>query len=357
MTTADHWSRTMITIIAVIVVFAALYQASSLVAPVAGALFIIAIVWPLQRRLQAYLPKLIALAIVIGATIAVFVFFASLVSWGFGRIARALFAEANRFQDLYSQTAAWIEGYGIIVAGVWADHFNVSWLLRAMQGITARLNATVSFWLVVVVYVVLGLLEVDDVKRKLLALNDREAARITLRASTTIAEKFRHYMLIRTLMSAATGLMVWALATVSGLQLAKEWGVVAFSLNYIPFIGPFIATLFPTLFALAQFEHWQSALIVFACLNLIQFVIGSYIEPRVAGVALAISPFLVLLSVFFWTYLWGIFGAFIGVPISIAIVTLAEEHPSSRWLAVLLGAPPRDDPVQPAATHNTSPTV
>jgi len=357
MTTADHWSRTMITIIAVIVVFSALYQASTLVAPVAGAIFIIAIVWPLQSRLQTHLPKLLALAIVIGTTIAVFIVFASLVSWGFGRIARALFAEANRFQALYSQTTAWIESYGIAVAGVWADHFNVGWLLRAIQGITARLNTTVSFWLVVVVYVVLGLLEVDDVKRKLLALRGNEAARITLSASTTIAAKFRRYMFIRTLMSAATGFMVWALATVSGLQLAQEWGVVAFSLNYIPFIGPFIATLFPTLFALAQFEHWQSALIVFACLNLIQFVIGSYIEPRVAGGALAISPFLVLFSVFFWTYLWGIFGAFIGVPISIAIVTLAAEHPSSRWLAVLLGAPPKEDPYQLATTSGTPPVV
>jgi len=344
MTTTNHWSRTMITIVAIIVVLAALYQASSLVAPVAAAIFIIAIVWPLQSRLQAYLPKLVALAIVMVTTIVVFVIFASLVSWGFGRIARALLAESNRFQALYSQTTTWIESYGITVAGVWADHFNVGWLLRMIQGITARLNATLSFWLVVVVYVILGLLEVDDVKRKLASLHDKEVARITLSASTTIAAKFRRYMLIRTLMSAATGLMVWALATISGLQLAQEWGVVAFALNYIPFIGPFIATLFPTLFALAQFDYWQSALIVFACLNLIQFLIGSYIEPRVAGSALAISPFLVLFSVFFWTYLWGIFGAFIGVPISIAIVTLAAEHPSSRWLSVLLGAPPKERP-------------
>jgi AI-2 transport protein TqsA len=131
--------------------------------------------------------------------------------------------------------------------------------------------------------------------------------------------------------------MVWALAAMSGLQLAAEWGVLAFTLNYIPFIGPFIATLFPTLYALAQFESWQSALFVFACLNIIQFVIGSYIEPRVSGTALAISPFLVLFSVFLWTYLWGLFGAFIGVPISIAILTFCAQHPSSRWLANLFG--------------------
>lgn len=333
----DSWTRTMISIIAIIAVFAALNSATSLIAPVVGAIFIIAIVWPLQSRLQTYLPKLLALAIVISVTVVVFSIFTSLVSWGFGRIARALLAESARFQSLYDQAAAWIEGYGIAVTGMWAEHFNAAWLLRAIQAVAARINTAATFWLVVVVYVILGLLEVDDFKRKLIELKDREAARVVLSASTTIAAKFRRYMLIRTIMSVSTGFMVWALAAASGLPLAKEWGVIAFTLNYIPFIGPFVATVFPTLYALAQFDAWQSALLVFACLNIIQFVIGSYIEPRVAGSALSISPFLVLFSVFFWTFLWGLFGAFIGVPIAIAIVTFCAEHPSGRWLAILMG--------------------
>jgi len=72
-------------------------------------------------------------------------------------------------------------------------------------------------------------------------------------------------------------------------------------------------------------------------LNVIQFVVGSYIEPRVHGSALAISPFVVLFAVFLWTLLWGLFGAFIGVPITIVILTFCAQHPSSRWLADLLG--------------------
>ena len=95
--------------------------------------------------------------------------------------------------------------------------------------------------------------------------------------------------------------------------------------------------MFPTLFALAQFDSWQSALIVFAGLNIVQFVIGSYIEPRLSGSALSISPSLVLFSVFFWAFLWGLFGAFIGVPIVIAALTFCAQHPSSRWIANLLG--------------------
>jgi predicted PurR-regulated permease PerM len=91
-----------------------------------------------------------------------------------------------------------------------------------------------------------------------------------------------------------------------------------------------------TLFAAAQFESWQTAVIVLAGLSVIQFAIGSYIEPLIAGATLAISPFLVLFAVFFWTLLWGIPGAFIGVPLTIALLTIAEQHASSRWIATLL---------------------
>ena len=147
-------------------------------------------------------------------------------------------------------------------------------------------------------------------------------------------------------MSVMTGALVWAFVTFAGLPLAAEWGVVAFALNYIPVIGPFIATVFPSLLALTQFASWQAALAVFAGLNVIQFVVGSYIEPRLSGAVLAISPSLVLFAVFFWTFLWGLFGAFIGVPIVIAILTFCSFYPSSRWLADLLGGPAPEKPLR-----------
>lgn len=142
-------------------------------------------------------------------------------------------------------------------------------------------------------------------------------------------------MLVRTQMSLLTGMLVGAFAWFAGLQFAVEWGVIAFSLNYIPFIGPFIATLFPTLLAMAQFDSWQEVLTVFVCLNIIQFVIGSYIEPRIAGSMLSLSPLLVLFATLLWTFLWGLFGTFIGVPIVIAVLSFCSQHPSSRWIAEL----------------------
>jgi AI-2 transport protein TqsA len=233
----------------------------------------------------------------------------------------------------------WLDGHGISVAGLWAEHFNVPWLLRVTQQVTGRVNTTLSFWLIALTYVVLGLLEVDDMRRKVETLDNREAARVLLNGSAATAAKFRKYMLVRTQMSAITGLLVGVFAWITGLQFAIEWGVIAFTLNYIPFIGPFIATLFPTLLAMTQFDSWQAVLGVFVCLNIIQFVVGSYVEPRVSGNMLSISPSLVLFAIFFWTFLWGLFGTFIGVPIALAILTFCDQHPSSRWLADLLGGP------------------
>lgn len=150
-------------------------------------------------------------------------------------------------------------------------------------------------------------------------------------------------MEVRTLMSLATGALVGLFAWGVGLPFALEWGVIAFVLNYIPFIGPFVATLFPTLLAMTQFDSWQAVVAIFACLNVIQFVIGSYLEPLVSGRVLAISPSLVLLAVFFWTWVWGLYGAFIGVPIALAILTFCAHYPSSRWIADLFGGPaPRE---------------
>lgn len=328
-----------ICILAIIALVSALQIAAAVFAPVACALFIIAVVWPLQRNLQRFLPKLLALALVVCFIILVFFVVASITTWAFGRIGRSIVADSARFQILYNQLAAWLEGHGIVVAGVWAEHFNVGWLVRILQGVTARLNTMISFWIVVVVYVLLGLLDTEAIARNARAALSPKAASVLIDGSMQTAAKLRHYMLVRTLMSLATGSMVWVLSVAFGLRFAAEWGILAFTLNYIPFMGPFVATLLPSLYALAQFGSPQAATLIFAGLNVIQFVIGSYIEPRVAGYALAISPFLVLFSVFFWSFLWGLFGAFIGVPITIAVLTYCAQSPSTLWIAQLLGSP------------------
>jgi predicted PurR-regulated permease PerM len=333
-------------VIAVVLVCAAASLARTVFEPLAAALFIMGIVWPAQKWLQSRLPKLAALAITIVFTTMICIAFASIAAWAFGRVGQFLVADSARYQGFYERAVTWLDDHGIEIAGLWAQHFNVGWLLRATQFVTGRANSLLSFWLIALVYVVLGLIEIDDFRKRIDRLENRTAARVLLQGSAATAGKFRRYLLVRTQMSIVTGVLVGLFAAVAGLPFAFEWGVIAFVLNYIPFVGPFIATLFPTLLAMTQFESWPAVFGIFACLNIIQFVVGSYIEPRVAGASVSISPLVVLFAIFLWTFLWGLFGTFIGVPITLAILTFCDEHPSTRWIADLLGGPAEGKPAQ-----------
>ena len=319
-----------------VVVLAALYFSRAIIAPVTFALFTVAIAWPLQSALQKRITKLLAVLVTIIVTIAILAVLVFLVVWGFGLVVQWLINNTDRLQMLYSQAAEWLEGHGVSIATLLADNYSPGWIVGAVREIGGRGYGLVSFFVIAFAFIVLGLLEVDIARKNIERLNSSSLRRSLLAGTEEIAEKFQKYMVVRTTMSLLTGVVVWSFALVAGIELATAWGVIAFVLNYIPFLGPLIATIFPTLFVLVQSGSWEACFIVFAGLNLIQFFIGSYLEPRIAGAALSVSPFIVLLAVFFWSFLWGIAGAFIGLPIMIAILTICEQHKSTEWIALLL---------------------
>ncbi len=328
--------RASLVICALILLAAALYLASSVFAPLAFALFILAIVWPLQEALERTLPKGLALFVTLGVTIVVMLIFASLIAWALSAVGDWLLSNVQRFQAVYIQATNWLEERGIFVAGILAERFDVIWLLRLFQDIAKRLNRFAGFGILVFVFLMMALLEVEQFRRKLVSLDRQEL----IRASAGLAAKFRRYMLVRTVLSLLTGLAIWGFAVVAGLEPAPAWGILGFALNYIPFIGPFVATLLPALFAIAQLHTWQAVILVFAGLTAIQFLIGNYLEPLAAGAALSISPLAVVFAVFFWGLLWGIPGALIGVPIMLTIIAFCAEFPSSRFIATLLSGAP-----------------
>jgi len=309
--------------------------------PVVFALFIIALVWPLERRLQVVLPQVVAVLITAAAALLVIGVGGWLVVWGFGGIAQWVIANSARLQGLYMHAADLLEQRGLYAAELFAQQINVLWLIQILRAVGGSLQGVFSFSIVTFVFVILGLLEVEPLGRRLRRIGDGEAGAAAIDAATEIAVRLQTYMLVRFGMSVVTGLALWAFVAAYGLELQSEWGVIAFVLNFIPFIGSFVATLLPTLFAAAQFESLSAAFVVFIALNLLQFAIGSYIEPRVAGTAVSVSPFMVLFAVFFWGMLWGIAGAFIGVPILITLATVCARYPPSRPVAVLLSAEPR----------------
>ena len=267
--------RTMLAISTAIIVAAALYFARSIFAPFAFALFIMAIVWPVQSTLQNRLPQFVALFLTLIATVLVIVAFGTMVAWAVSVVAEWMISHAPRFQEIYLEWAHWLEEHDILIVGRFSEHFDAIWMVRMLQTVAGHVNKTVGFALLAFVFMMLALLETGDLQQKLASLGERREFRELSQAGAEIATKFRKYMLVRTLVSALTGVAVWAFALIAGLELAVAWGIIAFALNYIPFIGPFVATILPGLFALAQFDSWQSVAIVFVGLTMIQFLIGN----------------------------------------------------------------------------------
>jgi AI-2 transport protein TqsA len=337
----DRQSRTMLAICTTILVAAALYFTRSILAPFAFAIFMVAIVWPLQRALQAKLPQVVALLLTLTLTLAVVVAVSSMVTWALSVERQWLIGHAARFQTVYLEWARWLEEHEIFVVGPLSERFDVMWLVRLFQSLVGHINTLLGFAVLAFVFMMLALLETGDFRERLASASKQAKGPDLAKIGEAIAAKFRKYMLVRTQMSALTGFAVWGFALFSGLDLAPAWGILAFVLNYIPFIGSFVATLLPSLFAIAQFETWQDSLLVLLGMFAIQFAFGNYLEPLVAGAALSISPLAVVFAVFFFGFLWGMPGAFLGVPILIAILTLCAHYPSTSWIATLLSGKPQ----------------
>src|SRR5690606_26659045 len=141
------------------------------------------------------------------------------------------------------------EGHGLAIAASLSERYDVGWLIGFMQNLLGRLNGMVGYGILIVIFVMLGLLEVDGFSKRLHAPEAQPLGERLANANRALGEKLRRYMLMRTFASVLTGIVVWLFALFAGLELAAAWGAIAFALNYIPFLGPLIATVFPTLFA------------------------------------------------------------------------------------------------------------
>src|SRR3981081_1561494 len=113
-----------------VLVLAALYFARSILAPVAFSLFVIAIVWPLQRALQVRMPALLALLATLLVTLVVVPVLGALIAWSFGTVGRWLIVNAARFQELYMQLTDWLQGNGIPLTSILEGILYASRLFR-----------------------------------------------------------------------------------------------------------------------------------------------------------------------------------------------------------------------------------
>ncbi|MCP4632396.1 MAG: AI-2E family transporter [candidate division Zixibacteria bacterium] len=144
------------------------------------------------------------------------------------------------------------------------------------------------------------------------------------------------YLVTKTAISLATGVLFALVLWILGVDFPVMWGFLAFVLNFIPTIGSIIATLPPVLICFVQFGIGWKVVLAALFLSAIQMVMGNVIEPRIMGKRLNISPLVVILSLIFWGWLWGIPGMILAVPITAAIKIACENIDPLKPIGVLL---------------------
>lgn len=189
----------------------------------------------------------------------------------------------------------------------------------------------------IIVYVGFLLYEQKTFSNKLTRMIPRTEKRREARAVIdNIQHQIQTYIWIKTLISVVTGLVGYVVLTLVGVDFASFWAFAIFLLNYIPIIGSVIATLFPALLTLIQFDTFTPFLVVGIGLTSAQFLVGNVIEPKLMGSSLNLSPLVVLLSLALWGSLWGIPGMFLCVPIMVIFLIIFSHFSATRPLAVML---------------------
>lgn len=352
-----HRAR-LLAVTTVVLVLAFLKWSHAATMPLAFAVFLIALLWPLQEKLARRMPRWASLVLtVLVLLLALGVFLGALV-WSADLMADRLPQYSGKLRQVYAQAQGTLGSYGMSLpdlggAGGGNAQGGQGGTAAASSGIGSEIGklvlhavyASVSLILLILALTILGLVEVDSFRAKVeRAFRDPRHGRDLLDSTRAIAEKFQRYLWARTVAAVLQGVAVTLLSWLMGLDLALVWGLIAFLLNYIPTIGSVLAVIPPTLFALVQFDGFGRALGVLAAMAVLQLVMGNYLDPLIQGKMLELSPVVVLISIVFWGWVWGIPGALLGVPIMVGVVIACDHYPATRWIARLLVAKPEGEP-------------
>ena len=176
------------------------------------------------------------------------------------------------------------------------------------------------------------------------------AARIG-RIIRSIIRRINHYLIVKTAVSIVTAVAVWVVMVGFGLEFAVAMAILTFVLNYLPSVGSIIATIIVALVAYLQVPEPAFGALILVIVGMIQFILGSVIDPMLMGRALRVSAFGIIISLAFWGFIWGVPGAFLAVPILVTIMIVCSHIPSARPVAILIsreGLPEFEDDDTPA---------
>lgn len=194
-----------------------------------------------------------------------------------------------------------------------------------------------STFLLICLYVAFMMAERFTLASKVqIAAGDHHIGRNLPYVTREISQNLQRYVGVKTFISLLTGVFSYAVFRYIGLEFAETWGVLTFALNFIPSIGSVVAVLFPAAISLIQFDSITPFLIVVLLCGSVQFVIGNFLDPALLGRSLNLSTLTVILTLTFWTAVWGLTGAFLSVPLTVCALIVLSHIPATRYLAIMM---------------------
>ena len=329
---------TLLAVIATVLVLAFLKWSQAATVPVAFAVFLIALAWPVQEKLERRLPRWASFLLTVLLMLSVLALFVGALWWSTELVSAKSAQYMPRLQAVYARLQEWAAGYGITIPSGGPGELAGGGVARSVLG---GASALISGILLVLALAILGLHEVRGFReRAQRAFRHQDRGAKIVESIREIAARYQEYLWARTVAAILQGLTVGLFSWLIGLDFAFVWALLAFLLNYIPTVGSVLAVIPPSLFALVQFDSLGRPLAVFLGMSALQLVMGNFVDPLIQGKFLSLSPFIVLVSIAFWGWLWGVPGALLGVPITVGLVIAADHFPRTRWIARLLTEEP-----------------
>jgi AI-2 transport protein TqsA len=320
-----------------VIVVAGMKAASSILVPFFLAVFIAVICAPplfwLQRK---GVPKVLALSFILVAILIVGLLFGALIGPSLNDFLRSLPDYQERLSTHIAALISWLREKGAnIPAEEVPRTLNPGWVMNLAGDILSTLSSVLTNAFLILLTVVFILLEAADLPKKLqVVLKNPERSFSTIKKFSQDANR---YLVIKTLISAVTGLTIWLWLLIFGVDYPVLWGTLAFLLNYVPNIGSIIAALPAVLLALVQLGV-GSALLAALGFVVVNIVLGNLIEPKLMGRRLRLSALVVFLSLVFWGWVLGPIGMILSVPMTSLVKIALESYEETRGLATMLGS-------------------
>jgi predicted PurR-regulated permease PerM len=212
--------------------------------------------------------------------------------------------------------------------------------LQIAQSIVGPLLQPLAMAGLVIVFVVMILLEREDLRDRLLRLAGRRDLHRTTVAMDDAASRISRYLSRQLVVNACCGLPIGFGLALIGIPNAALWGIFAALLRFLPYLGIVIAACFPVALAVAVDPGWMLLVWVILLFVGIELVVANLLEPWVYAASTGLSSVALIAAATFWTWLWGPIGLLLSTPLTVCLVVLGRHVPQLEFLDVMLGNEP-----------------